>query len=125
MQPSLDLDALRWIDQGPSRTRDSAIRTARQPRGQRFLQGPITLAWLAAASRQPGKALHVSIALWFLKGLTKSWQVKLTTQVLTELGVDRHAGYRGLAALERAHLVHVVRHRGRQPVVTILEVPTP
>ncbi len=34
-----------------------------------------------------------------------------------------HAGYRGLAALEAARLVSVVRHRGRNPIVTILDGP--
>jgi len=80
------------------------------------------MSWLARASRQPGKALHVAIALWFVAGLTKTSQVKLSRSVLDDLGVDRHAGYRGLSALETAGLVRVVRHRGRQPVVTLLEV---
>jgi hypothetical protein len=44
-----------------------------------------------------------------------------------EFGVGRFAAYRGLAALERAKLVHVERHRGRCPLVTIraLDQPDP
>jgi hypothetical protein len=77
---------------------------------------------LSVAARQPGRALHVAIALWFIAGLTKTREVKLATAPLAEFGVNRHAGYRGLAALEAAQLVEVVRHRGRLPIVTLLEV---
>lgn len=122
MSSPLDPDALRWNGPIPSHARDGVSRPPRHDRGQRFLKGPIPLGWLSAAGRQPGKALHVANVLWFIAGLTRTKEVKLATASLAEFGVNRHAGYRGLAALEQAGLVAVRRHRGRQPIVTLLEV---
>ncbi len=85
-----------------------------------FLKGPVPWGWLEQAARQPGRALHVAIALWFRSGLKRSKTVKVPRAVLSTMGVDRHAGYRGLAALERAGLVHVARVPGKSPEVTIL-----
>ena len=90
--------------------------------GEKFLKGPIPWNWLAQAVSQPGKALHVAIALWFLAGVKRTRTVPLSGSVLDELGVSRYSGYRALTALEHAGLVRVERHRGRNPIVTILEV---
>jgi hypothetical protein len=89
----------------------------------KFLKGPVPLPWLALAGRQPGKALHVAVVLWFLAGVMRSSTVALSGEVLKPFGVDRRAGHRGLTALERAGLVAVERHRGRQPRVTLLVGP--
>ena len=91
--------------------------------GDRFLKGPIPMRWLERAAQQPGRALHVGIALWFFAGLTKSGKIRLSLSRLSRLGLDRHAGSRGLRALEAAGLVAVERHPGRAPRVTLLEVP--
>ena len=91
----------------------------RHKTGERFLKGPIPWDWLSNAFRLTGKAPHVAMALWFLAGLQKSRTVALSGAVLLELGVKRHAGYRGLAALEKAGLATVHRHPGRSPRVTI------
>ena len=40
----------------------------------------------------------------------------------TAFNMERHAAYRGLAALEKAGLVSVVRYRGRASRVVLLEV---
>jgi len=97
-------------------------RAPRLARGQRFLKGPIPWAWLMRAAELPGRALHTAVALWFLSGVTRSETVKLSGRPLAELGVDRHAKYRALAALEGAGLVRVTRSPGRNPVVTLLPV---
>jgi hypothetical protein len=79
----------------------------------------VPLAWLSRASRLPGKALAVALAIWYVAGLERSGTVRLTTSTLREFNVGRKAAYRGLAALERAGLVQVERKRGRCPGVTI------
>lgn len=94
----------------------------RPKRGRKFLKGPVPMTWLNTAARQPGKALHVGIALWHLAGLQRSRTVTLSATVLRELGVARTSGYRALAALEAAGLVAVERHPGRCPVVALLAV---
>jgi hypothetical protein len=99
-------------------------KTPRHKAGQKFLKGPIPLDWLSMAAKQPGKAFHVAIALWFWVGLRKSCEVAFSMSWLeATFGVDRFSGYRGLAALEGVGLVLVVRHRGRKPMVTLLDTP--
>jgi hypothetical protein len=100
-----------------------AIRPPRHQQGAKFLKGPIPLSWLTVAAAQPGKALHVSLALWFLAGLRRNRTVELSAKVLSSFGVNRYAAYRGLKALEQAGLLSVVRHPGRLPTVTILDGP--
>lgn len=81
--------------------------------------------WLCAASRASGQGsgFKVAIALWYLSGLNyKAKTVKLSGSLLQEMGINRHAGYRGLRALERARLVSVKRGQGQLPTVTILGV---
>lgn len=91
-------------------------------RGHRFLKGPIPWPWLVAAANLRGRTLHVAVVLWFLAGLTRSTTVKLGGRQLAELGVDRHAKYRALRALERAGLVRVKRSPGQNPLVTLFSV---
>ena len=67
----------------------------------------------------PARALHVALAVWYLAGLEKDWQVKLTWSVLARFGLSAYTGRRGLAALELAGLVTVERRPGCCPVVTI------
>jgi hypothetical protein len=100
-------------------------KAPRHKSGEYFLRGPIPQAWLCAAARAAGRGsgFKVAIALWYLSGLNhQAKTVKLSGAVLRDLGVDRHAGYRGLAKLEKAGLVQAKRHPGRLPVVTILGV---
>jgi hypothetical protein len=117
----LDPEKLR-LESAPKHLRETSSRRPPRPRqGEKFLKGPIPLHWLMVAANQPGKALPVAIALWYLSGLKRSCTVALSISSLTDFGVGRLAGYRGLAALEKAGLVSVVRHPGRKPIVTLLD----
>lgn len=87
--------------------------------GEKFLKGPIPWNWLTAAAKLSGKALHVAVVLWFTAGIKYSPTIALSGKVLKDMGVQRNAAYRGLAVLEEAGLVAVIRHRGRCPRVTI------
>jgi hypothetical protein len=122
MDDFLDLDRLRLSEgtvPGPTRPQ---LRPQRSRAIERFLKGPIPLAWVSMAAGLPGKALHVGIAIWFRSGLERSPDVILSLSRLAEFGTDRHAGRRGLAALENAGLVSVVRHRGRAPRVRLARI---
>jgi hypothetical protein len=88
---------------------------------QRFIRGPIPWVWLCKANQLRGSALGVALALWYLAGLTSSKTMALTNGPLRDLGIDRYAKRRGLAALESAGLVAVERKPGRNPVVTLRE----
>jgi hypothetical protein len=96
------------------------IKKTRYKKGEKFLKGPIPWDWLSKASQNPGKSLNVALAVWFLSGLNRSSTISLSGSVLRGLGVKRHAGYRALKSLEHAGLISVYRHKGRNPVVTIL-----
>jgi hypothetical protein len=89
---------------------------------RKFLKGPIPWYWLSRAAQQPGKALHIGIAIWFLAGVKCKQTVHLSNIFVKDLGVKRNAKYDALRTLESAGLISVERHRGRSPVVTILEV---
>jgi hypothetical protein len=97
-------------------------KVPRHKMGDRFLCGPIPLAWIVKATPLPGKSWHVATAIWYLAGLTKSPTVKLTQGVLNQFGIDRFAKYRALAALESAKLIQVSSSNGKNPLVTLLDV---
>ena len=83
------------------------------------------MSWLRTAAVLPGKALAVGLVLWFKAGITKRGEVKMTTKLLHKFGLSRYAGYRGLAALEKAGLVTADRGPGRCPRVTLLPAGCP
>jgi hypothetical protein len=99
------------------------LKLPRHKEGQRFLKGPIPMDWIIIASNLTGKALHVGIALWHLGGMKNTGEVKLSGKLRRKMGIQRTTGYNALDELENAQLVSVKRHRGRNPIVTILEVP--
>jgi hypothetical protein len=94
-----------------------------QKQRQKFLKGPVPLPWLMTASKLPGKALAVGIALRFRQGLTGAPTIALPSTLLSRFGVDRHAKRRALDALEQNGLIAVDRQPGKNPVVTILKGP--
>ena len=105
----------------PAPRRTTRTRRTGSQRG-RFLKGPTPWNWLSAAARLPGRALHVALSIRFWTGIKKTDRIAVPISGLSELGLSRHAGYRALQVLEGAGLVSVVRHRGRKPWVTIIEI---
>src|ERR1700751_5550835 len=102
--------------------RRAPTRAPQHRLGQKFLKGPIPLDWLRVAAMQRGKALHVALGIWFWAGVRKSSHVAFSMSWLkSTFGVSRYCGYRGLAALEAVGLVSWHRHRGRKPMVTLLD----
>lgn len=97
-----------------------STRRLHRTRQARFLKGPIPWNWLEEAARLPGKALHVALEVWRESGCSRAQTVKVSTSALGSLGVSRRAAYAALRRLEVAQLVSVDRHRGRSPIVTIL-----
>ena len=90
-------------------------RPPRNKPGEWFIKGPIPGRWLSLAAKEPGKTLHVSLALWYEAGLTKRRTVRLTGKLLKRFGVGRDAARRALIRLESIGLVTVDRKRGRCP----------
>ena len=97
-------------------------RPSRHARGVYFLKGPVPWSWLQKAMSLPGRALHVSLYLWWQAGMNKKHEVSVSLSRITrETGVPRLTLVRGLKTLEQAGLVSVLRHSGRKPQVTILD----
>jgi hypothetical protein len=83
------------------------------------------LPWLSRAAKLPGTryGLHVGVLLFYRHGLEKGKPLKIAPQLLEMLGINRHAYYRALQAMEAAGLISVQRRRGKKPFVTIIGVP--
>jgi DNA-binding transcriptional ArsR family regulator len=94
--------------------------TSKKNSDYRYIKGPISLEWLVTASKLPGKSLQISMALWFLKGVTRKNTVKLSGKLVRSFGVSRSTLYRGLTEMENAGLISIQRQKGRSPIVTIL-----
>jgi len=121
MAPIPDATHLRLTSGLTSAPHRQRARLPRHRPGERFLKGPIPWQWLTRAAQQPGRALHVAIAIWHWAFIKGSGQIALSISRLKELGVSRYAAYRGLKALERAGLISVHRQKGRKSVVTIMD----
>lgn len=78
----------------------------------RFLKGPILLADVALASRQPGSALAVYLAIRHRRDLTGDEWVTIPKPLLEELGVDKDAKSRSLRHLAAAGLIEVRQRAG-------------
>lgn len=90
---------------------------ANQPR---FIR-TIPFDWLKRCNALPGKATQVATGLWFLAGVKRSFQFKLTGEAVELVGCSRSAIRRGLATLEAAGLIEVERHCGARPTIKIKE----
>jgi hypothetical protein len=85
----------------------------------RFLRGPVPWEWICKAMTLGRGPLALGMVLWHLRGLKRADTFRLSPSATHCVG-DRKTVYRSLRALERAGLVHVHRHQGRGPTVTIV-----
>jgi|SRR6516165_2122782 len=90
-----------------------------KPLKPRFIR-PMSIDWVDRASKLPGKALHVAVALWRQAGLESSATITLSMKPLRENYISRQAVYNALRAMEKAGLIKVERRNGVLPTVTIL-----
>jgi len=114
-----DIDIAQLTVAAPRATAAAAERPPRRVQGY-FVRGPVPWAWIAAAARLPGRALHIGMSLWFRVGRSNDMTVSLSLNaVAAELGFDRSTASRALAALSRAGLVSVEHGPGRNCAVTV------
>ena len=66
---SVDLD--RFSAPGSGELPSTTTRPPRHKAGEWFVKGPIPGEWLRLAALEPGKTLHVAMALWYMAGLTR------------------------------------------------------
>ena len=80
------------------------------------------MSWIESAAQLPGKALHLGIAIWWLRGMAKAESFKLTQKALDFVGISRYASYDALGRLEASGLIRVQRSPGCRPVMALLGV---
>jgi hypothetical protein len=100
-----------------------SLKIPRHQGNEKFLKGPIPLNWISQAIRLSGSVWPVATAIWYLVGLTNSPTIKLTKATLDLFGISRYSKYRALEALETAGLIRVIANMGKNPLITVLEVP--
>jgi hypothetical protein len=87
----------------------------------KFLKGPIPLDWLSVAAGISQVAFKVGVALWYLKGLQGSEEVRFTKDARKQFRISRYSVYRALDDLQDAGLISAIRHKGRLPRVILLQ----
>jgi hypothetical protein len=120
MGPPVDINELSL----PNKKIVTPIKNHKPPHhkpGEKFIKGPIPWNWITRAGCLPGKALQVAVTIWFLAGIKRTGTIQLSNKCLRDIGVNRYSKNRALKSLEINRLVAVERHKGRSPVVTILE----
>ena len=90
--------------------------------GAPFIAGPVDMTWMSQARKLGVTALWVGLMLWFLRGLRRSDNIKVSNKMLRKWGVEPDAKTRALRKLEKAQLITVERRGRRSPRVTILSV---
>jgi hypothetical protein len=101
---------------------DAASNLPRHKAGERFLKGPIPMAWLNKAMQLPGKSFQVAIIIWYLASMKNNRQVKLTQKELDIFNINRNAKYRALAELKSVNLISLYSENGKNPTVTLLDI---
>ena len=115
----MDLDAFKTTGGLEAAEKRLRNRLPQPATGELFIKGPIPLSWLAKAAGLPGKSIHVALAAWFKCSVEGNGAV-LPRKTLQMFHVDRNTGRRALRRLEAAGLLHVERHPGRAPIVTVI-----
>jgi hypothetical protein len=119
-----DIEQFRHMDGGEvwNKRVDSPKQSKKTKSVSAFVRGPIPLEWLIQATSIPRRnALVVGLVLFYLAGLNKDRNgLVLTVRRCQPFGLDRKSVQRGLADLEKAGLVRVIRTSGRSPRVDIL-----
>jgi hypothetical protein len=92
-----------------------------EPKGDKFLKGPVPLVWLSAAHRLGHASFTVGIECWHLAGLNRSRAFRLNlSRLRVAPAMARSSARRGLARLEKAGLVTVARPAGQRVVVALI-----
>ncbi len=112
-----DFLPMKNVNQSPNTAKVKPIRNLKIDR--QFIKGPIPLDWICAASKAPGRVLHVALALCHISCLTKSPKVKMQRMWREVFGFSENAYRHALRVLESNELVNVERLPGQTPIVTL------
>ena len=82
-----------------------------------YVPGP----WIAEAAKLPGRALHVALAIQYVRGMEPGEEVVLTRFHFDRFNIARGPTLRGMIALQQARLIRYTKD-GYKYRVTILPV---
>lgn len=86
-----------------------------------YLKGGIRLEWLCLLLQFSAKTIATGLALAYKAGVLRSSEdLPLGDTLLERFHVSRRSAHRALGKMERAGLVRVKRHRGRNARVSLL-----
>jgi hypothetical protein len=89
--------------------------------GEPFIKGPLPLTWFKVASTCGGRSVDVALLVWYAANWQRSNPAKLTPSILREFDVHPKTARAVLRKLAGVGLVSVEFHRGRSPLVTLLD----
>jgi DNA-binding transcriptional ArsR family regulator len=94
----------------------------RPAKGEPFIRGPISFAWVALAARLPGSGLIVAMAARYLRSRyprKSGWSV---AEIGWRAGLEERSARQTLRALSEAGLISLNRKPGCKPTLAILEL---
>jgi hypothetical protein len=110
------------LDQYGARRLQGGTRHGRRasPIRNKFIAGPVDVAWVCQASHLGVKALLVGLALWHIRGLRRADTFTVSNLMVQNWGIQPDAKRRALRALEKAGLIKIERRGKRSPQVTLV-----
>ena len=87
----------------------------------KFIKGPLPINWFSVAAKLGGKALNLSLALFYKDGFRPGEEIVVSQGLLDpfDCGV-RQTQHKTLQRLEKAGLVAVSRRSGASPRVKLI-----
>lgn len=104
---------------------DVSVATGSRGRTPKYLRIPWQHVQALAQAQVSLSAVFIYLLLWRQHAIQRRRTVSLTTTMLTPFGFTRRQKAWALDSLERAKLIRVQRHRGKNPLVTFCEEDAP
>ena len=85
-----------------------------------FLKGPIPISWLNRAARLPGKSINVALAIFWMVGMCKTYQITLSKIALKNFHISADAALDALRRMEEAGLIKLQKSPGKRHLIKVI-----
>lgn len=106
----------------PLNATDKLLQKQNQKKSEKFIKGPIQMAWLTEACKLTKSAMKVALAICFLRGIYGDTWFRLGSTTTKKFSIDRQAKSRGLKELEQVGLIVIKQKQGAIPQIKMLNV---
>ena len=120
MTDSIDIESYRLGEMSYVPPPIKTKKTRRYEPGTWFI-APIPGSWIAEASKLPGHALHVALAIMYVHGMKRGQVVVLSRFHFDIFSTTRGSARRGLDALREAGLIEYTK-AGQKYKVTVIPI---